>query len=66
MKNENNERIAILYDSCCDVPKALAEQYHMYVLPLKIVYRDREYLAGVEITPQEVSDRLSEELPSTS
>lgn len=66
MTNENKERIAILFDSCCDVPKHIAQQYHMYVLPLKIVYKDREYLDGVDITPQEVYDRLKTEIPSTS
>ncbi len=66
MKSENKEKIAILTDSCCDVPKELAEQYHMYVLPLKIVYKNKEYLDGVDITPQEVYDRLKEEIPTTS
>lgn len=63
---ENKEKIAILTDSCCDVPKELVEQYHMYVLPLKVVYKDREYLDGVTITPQEVYDHLEQEIPSTS
>lgn len=66
MKSENKEKIAILTDSCCDVPKELAEQYHMYVLPLKIVYKENEYLDGVNITPQAVYDRLKEEIPTTS
>ncbi len=66
MKSENKEKIAILTDSCCDVPKELAEQYHMYVLPLKIVYKGNEYLDGVNITPQAVYDRLKEEIPTTS
>lgn len=67
MKNEmNHEKIAILTDSCCDVPKALVEQYHIYVLPLKVVYKDREYLDGVDIKPQEVYDHLKEEIPTTS
>ncbi len=62
----NKEKIAIMTDSCCDVPKELAEQYHIYVLPMKIVYRDREYLDGVEISPQEVYENLSKEIPTTS
>ena len=66
MKSENKEKIAILTDSCCDVPKELAERYHMYVLPLKIVYKDNEYLDGVDISPQAVYDRLKEEIPTTS
>ncbi len=66
MKSENKEKIAILTDSCCDVPKELVEQYHMYVLPLKIVYKNKEYSDGVDITPQEVYDRIKEEIPTTS
>ncbi len=62
----NKEKIAIMTDSCCDVPKDLARQYHIYVLPMKIVYRDREYLDGVEISPQEVYDNLNNEIPTTS
>jgi len=66
MKNENREKIAVMTDSCCDVPKELAEQYHIYVLPQKIVYADAEYLDGIEITPDEVYGRLKEEIPTTS
>lgn len=62
----SKEKIAILTDSCCDVPKDLAERYHIFVLPMKIVYRDREYLDGVEISPQEVYGHLAEEIPTTS
>lgn len=66
MNTNKTEKIAILTDSCCDVPKALVDRYHMYVLPLKVVYKDREYLDGVDITPQEVYDHLQEEIPTTS
>lgn len=62
----NSEKIAIMTDSCCDVPKELAERYHIYVLPMKIVYHDREYLDGVEISPQEVYENLNKEIPTTS
>lgn len=60
------EKIAILTDSCCDVPKEYVEKYHMYVVPLKVVYKDREYLDGVDITPQEVYDGMKEEIPTSS
>lgn len=66
MKSENKEKIAILTDSCCDVPKDLVEKYHIYVLPVKIVYKDKEYLDGVDITPEEVYARLREEIPTSS
>lgn len=62
----NKEKIAIMTDSCCDVPKEYIDRYGMYVLPLKIIYKDKEYLDGIDITPQEVYESLSTEIPSTS
>jgi DegV family protein with EDD domain len=60
------EKIAILVDSGSDVPKELREKYHMYVAPLSIIYHDAEYLDGVDIEPEDVIARFSEEIPSTS
>lgn len=62
----NKEKIAILVDSGSDVPKELVEKYGMYVAPLKIVYKDQEYVDGIEISTAEVLNRLEEEIPSTS
>lgn len=61
-----DEKIAILADSGCDVPPEYREKYHIYVAPLTIVYKDGEYRDGVDIDPQAVYDRFSEEVPSTS
>ncbi len=60
------EKIAILVDSGSDVPREYREKYHMYVAPLTIIYKDREYQDGVDIDPQAVYDRFAEEIPSTS
>ena len=62
----NNEKIAILIDSGCDVPSDLVKKYNMYVLPLKIIYNNGEYLDGVDITAEEVYANLTTEIPSTS
>jgi DegV family protein with EDD domain len=61
-----DEKIAILTDSCSDVPKAYREKYHMYVVPLMIIYKDAEYYDGVDIQPEEVFARFATEIPSTS
>lgn len=61
-----HKRIAVLADSCCDVPADLVQQYGLYILPLKIIYHDHEYLDGVDITPQEVYERMGQEIPKTS
>jgi DegV family protein with EDD domain len=60
------EKIAILVDSCSDVPKEYRDKYNMYVVPLTIIYKDAEYLDGVDIQPEDVFARFSEEIPSTS
>ncbi|NBK96589.1 MAG: DegV family protein [Erysipelotrichia bacterium] len=62
----NKQKIAIMSDSCCDIPKEYVEKYGMYILPLKVIYKDREYLDGVDISAQQVYESLSQEIPSTS
>lgn len=62
----NKEKIALLVDSGSDLPKDMVEKYNIYVAPLKIVYRDQEYVDGVEISTEEVLNRLEEEIPTTS
>ena len=62
----NKEKIAILVDSGSDIPKEIIEKYNMYVAPLNIIYKDREYVDGVDIQSEEVYARLKDEIPSTS
>lgn len=62
----NKEKIAILVDSGVDIPVKLVNKYNMYVVPLKIVYKDREYSDGVDISAEELYSRLSTEIPTTS
>lgn len=62
----NPQKIAIMTDSCTDVPQELVDQYQMYVVPMRVIYHDREYTDKVDITPQQVYDRLEEEVPHTS
>ncbi len=59
-------KIALLTDSCADIPNDLKEKYDIYVVPLKIRFGDEEYLDGVTITPNEVYERQKTELPKTS
>ncbi|OJG53651.1 DegV family EDD domain-containing protein [Enterococcus hirae] len=58
--------MAILVDSGTDVPQELIEKYQMYVIPLKIIYKDRVYTDKVDITPEEIYQRLPQEIPGTS
>ena len=61
-----DKKIAILVDSGADVPPAFAKEHNIFVAPLKIIYKDREYEDRIDITPQEIYDRLEEEIPTTS
>lgn len=61
-----NNKVAILVDSGTDVPKELIEKYHMYMIPLKIIYKDHVYTDKIDITPEEIYERLPEEIPGTS
>lgn len=62
MKN----KVAILVDSGTDVPQELIEKHHMYVIPLKIIYKDKIYTDKVDITPEKIYQRLPQEIPGTS
>ena len=59
---------AIVTDSAADVPAALAERYHVRVVPLHVVYHGRDYQDGVDITTPELLGlmRGQEDLPVTS
>lgn len=59
-------KIALITDSTSDVDKEMIEKYNLKVLPLRIIYKDREYIDRVTITPKEVYDNLENEIPSTS
>ncbi|MFR5194662.1 MAG: DegV family protein [Eggerthella lenta] len=62
----DTSRIALVIDSCTDVPPADVERYGMYVVPLQVNYERESFLDKVTITPQQVYDRFSEEIPTTS
>ena len=60
------EKIALIADSTCDLDKNIIEKYNIHILPLRVIYKDREYIDRVDITPQEVYDNLKNETPKTS
>ena len=60
------KKIAILADSGTDVPPDFAREHGIFIAPLKIIYKDREYEDRVDITPQEIYDNLAREVPRTS
>jgi len=60
------EKIAIVTDSTSDIPREIVEQYDIRVIPLRILYQDREYRDQIDITADEVYRRLEQEVPTTS
>lgn len=62
----SREKVAIITDSCADVPKELIKKHHLFVLPMQIVCEDGMYRDGVDIEAEEIYQRLSKELPKSS
>lgn len=60
------EKIAILTDSACDLPREIIQKYGIKVLPLKVIYGNQAYSDREDIQPEEVYSRMPEEIPTTS
>lgn len=50
--------VAILTDSVASMPKTLAEQYNITVVPLRVLFGNEQYRDGVDMTPDEFYHRL--------
>lgn len=61
-------RIAVVTDSTASMPTELIEKYDIHVIPALVVFGQRAYLDGVDITPGEFYRMLleAETLPTTS
>lgn len=60
------EKIALITDTAADLHDDVVKKYNIHVLPFRIIYKDREYKDGIEITPKEVYDNLDKEIPTSS
>ena len=61
------QNIALLTDSCADLSPRMIEENHIFVVPLRILCSDGEYLDGVNIHGADIYERLrAGELPQTS
>ncbi|ANK60509.1 MULTISPECIES: DegV family protein [Loigolactobacillus] len=58
--------VAILVDSCSDVPEEFIKAHHLFMVPMTITYHDKIYLDKVTITPEEVYANLDQEVPKTA
>lgn len=60
------EKIALVTDTAADLPDDIIKKYNIFVLPFRIIYKDREYRDKVEITPKQVYDNMVNEIPTSS
>lgn len=61
-------KVKIGTDSTADIPKALCEELNISVLPLSIMHEGKEYVEGVDITPEPFYELIekSADLPTSS
>ncbi len=60
--------IQIIIDSMIDMPEDIIEKYNIMVIPLTVIFGDKEYRDGVDLTNTQFYEKLSqsEDLPKTS
>ena len=61
-------QIIISADSTCDLTPELLEQYQIKTLPLYITFGEKSYLDGIEITPDEIYQKVAADgvMPKTA
>lgn len=60
------QKIALISDSSCDLNSETRKKHNVHLIPTRLIYSDREYRDGIDITPSEMYASLKEELPTTS
>lgn len=61
-------RTKLITDSLSDIPKVLAAEYNISVMPLTIRFGTEEYRDGIDLSPEQFYKKLEEydEIPQTS
>lgn len=62
----NQNKIAVLVDSCTDVMPGQIDELGIFSVPVTIIYNDGEYRDKIDISIDEIYDRLPLETPRTS
>ncbi len=60
------QKFAVLSDSGCNIPPEFSKKHGVFILPLKLHFGGHTFRDGMDITPEEVYDVLSQEIPKTS
>ena len=60
--------IKLVCDSLSDIPKELINKYDIHVVPLTVIFDNKEYIDGVDLSKEEFYKMLrnSENMPKTS
>jgi DegV family protein with EDD domain len=63
-----NEKIALVTDSTCDLPRELTDRYQIQLVPLTIVWGEEQFRDGVDLDAEDFYRRLEvdPDLPTTS
>ncbi len=62
----NDQKIAVLADSGCDIPLDVAKKNNIRIIPLRVMYPEKDYEDGINIDPVMVYRRFPDEIPTTS
>ena len=62
------EKVAIITDSSACIPQELVAKYSIQLVPMNVIFGDKTYQDGIDITPSEFYAllRQAKELPATS
>jgi DegV family protein with EDD domain len=53
-QEEDTPSIALLTDSCCDLPHSVMDRYGIHMIPLKLAFQGSTYLDRVTVHPERV------------
>lgn len=70
MKDDNSPRqsgrVALVTDSTCDLSEETIRENGIHVLPLKVVYEDKEFHDRIDIQPEDIYALMPARIPTTS
>ena len=64
--SQANEKTIILADSCTDVPLQIARQLGIRIIPVHVIYPERDYRDGIDLDSGLVYKRFPKDIPTTS
>ncbi|MFL8709218.1 DegV family protein [Clostridioides sp. GD02377] len=61
-------KMKLVCDSLCDIPDEISEKDYIEIVPLTVIFNDREYIEGVDINKEEFYKKVKEikQIPKTS